>query len=157
MLYYLQVQLCCARVIVISSHADAPSGSEKNARSKGLNGITSAKVAEQIMDNALRIADASSRRPSNLGKDLAMAQPPADGQFKSSVMESIAATENKLGEKSKGAAISHAKSCPSQFFETNSGKQHHLNGYKIQELREKDIFNHSNSSAFSRYLTLINF
>ena len=56
-------------------------------RSKGLNGITSAKVAEQIMDNALRIADASSRRPSNLGKDLAMAQPTADGQCKSSVVE----------------------------------------------------------------------
>nr|CAB3490969.1 unnamed protein product [Digitaria exilis] len=42
-----------------SKDADAaPSGSEKNVRSKGLNGITSAKVAEQIMDNALRIADA---------------------------------------------------------------------------------------------------
>nr|TKV99371.1 hypothetical protein SEVIR_8G038500v2 [Setaria viridis] len=130
---------------------DAPSGSEKNVRSKGLNGITSAKVAEQIMDNALRIADASSRRPSNLGKDFAMAQPTADVQCKSSVMESNAVTENNLGEKSKGAAISHAKSCPSQFLETNLGKQHHLNGYKIQEFREKDIFNHSNSSAFSRY------
>ena len=47
--------------------------------SKGLNGITSAKFAEQIMDNSLRIADASSRGPSNLGKDLATAQPTADG------------------------------------------------------------------------------
>ncbi|XP_025827115.1 two-component response regulator-like APRR3 isoform X2 [Panicum hallii] len=130
---------------------DAPSGSEKNVRSKGLNGITSAKVAEQIMDNALRIADASSRRPSNLGKDLAMDQPTADGQCKSSVMERNALTESNLGEKSNGAAISHAKSCPSQFLETNLGKQHHLSGYKIQEFREKDIFNHSNSSAFSRY------
>ena len=55
--------------------------------SKGLNGITSAKVAEQIMDNFLRIADASSRGPSNLGKDLATAQPTADGQCKSSVVE----------------------------------------------------------------------
>ncbi|KAG2560205.1 hypothetical protein PVAP13_8KG072800 [Panicum virgatum] len=127
---------------------DAPSVSEKNVRSKGLNGITSAKVAEQIMDNALRIADASSRRPSNLGKDLAMAQPTADGQCKSSVVERNAPTESSLGEKSKGAAISNAKSCPSQFLETN---QHHLSGYKIQEFREKDIFNHSNSSAFSRY------
>jgi pseudo-response regulator 5 len=126
-------------------------------RSKGLNGITSAKVAEQIMDNALRIADASSRRPSNLGKDLAMDQPTADGQCKSSVMERNALTESNLGEKSNGAAISHAKSCPSQFLETNLGKQHHLSGYKIQEFREKDIFNHSNSSAFSRYIMLINF
>jgi len=56
-------------------------------RSKGLNGITSAKFAEQIMDNSLRIADASSRGPSNLGKDLATAQPTADGQCKSSVVE----------------------------------------------------------------------
>jgi pseudo-response regulator 5 len=112
-------------------------------RSKGLNGITSAKVAEQIMDNALRIADASSRRPSNLGKDLAMDQPTADGQCKSSVMERNALTESNLGEKSN--------------LETNLGKQHHLSGYKIQEFREKDIFNHSNSSAFSRYIMLINF
>ena len=49
-------------------------------RSKGLNGITSAKFTEQIMDNSLRIADASSRGPSNLGKDLATVQPTADGQ-----------------------------------------------------------------------------
>ncbi|CAO2145659.1 unnamed protein product [Urochloa humidicola] len=130
---------------------DAPSGSEKNVRSKGLNGITSAKVAEQIMDNALRITDASSLRPSNLGKNLAMAQPTIDGQCKSSVIENNAVTESNLGEKSKGAAISHAKSCPSQFLETKLGKQHHLNGFKIQEFREKDIFNHSTSSAFSRY------
>ncbi|KAF8664761.1 hypothetical protein HU200_054483 [Digitaria exilis] len=136
-----------------SKDADAaPSGSEKNVRSKGLNGITSAKVAEQIMDNALRIADASSRRPSNLGKDLAMAQPTADRQCKSSVMENNAVTENNLGEKSNGAAIGHAESCPSQFLEISLGKQlPHLNGYKNQELKEKDIFNHSNSSAFSRY------
>ena len=45
--------------------------------SKGLNDITSSKVAEQIMDNSLRIADASSRGPSNLGKDLATVQPTA--------------------------------------------------------------------------------
>jgi len=69
--------------------------------SKGLNDITSSKVAEQIMDNSLRIADASSRGPSNLGKDLATAQPTADGQCKS-----------------------HAKSCPSQFLETNVRKHH---------------------------------
>ncbi|CAN6380622.1 unnamed protein product [Urochloa humidicola] len=128
---------------------DAPSGSEKNVRSKGLNGITSAKVAEQIMDNALRITDASSRRPNNLGKDLAVAQQTANGQCKSSVMETNAVRESNLGEKSKGVAISHAKSCPSQFLETNIGKQHHLNGFKVQEFRE--FFNHSNSSAFSRY------
>ena len=87
--------------------------------SKGLNGgITSAKVAEQIIDNSLRIADASSRGPSNLGKDLATAQPTADGQCKSSVVEQNALTKCNLGEKSKGGAISHAKSCPSQFLET---------------------------------------
>lgn len=119
-------------------------------RSKGLNGITSAKVAEQIMDNALRIADASSRRPSNLGKDLAIAQPTADRQCKSSVMENNAVTENNLGEKSKVVAIVHAESCPSQFLEISLGKQLPLNGYRNQELKEKDIFNHSNSSAFSR-------
>ncbi|OQU82912.1 hypothetical protein SORBI_3005G044400 [Sorghum bicolor] len=129
----------------------APSGSEKNVHSKCLNGITSAKVAEQIMDNALRITDASSRRPSNLGKDLAMTEPEADRKCQSSVMENNAVTENNLGVKSKGAAICPADSCPSQFLETNLGKQHHLNGYKNQEFREKDIFNHSNSSAFSRY------
>ena len=125
--------------------------------SKGLNGITSAKFAEQIMDNSLRIADASSRGPSNLGKDLATAQPTADGQCKSSVVEQNALTKCNLGEKSKGGAISHAKSCPPQFLVTNLGKQHHLSGYKTQEFREKDIFNHSNSSAFSRYIMLIDF
>ncbi|XP_062182472.1 two-component response regulator-like APRR3 isoform X2 [Phragmites australis] len=124
---------------------------ETNVRSKCLNGTTSAKFAEQIMDNALRIADASSRHPSNLGKDLAMTQPTTDRKCKSSVLESIAVTENNLGENSKGAARGHAESCPSQFLEINLGKQHCLNGYTNQEFREKDIFNHSNSSAFSRY------
>ncbi|KAJ1274399.1 hypothetical protein BS78_05G058700 [Paspalum vaginatum] len=130
---------------------DAPSGNEKNVRSKGLNGITSAKVAEQIMDNALRIADSSSRRPSSLGKDLSMSQPTADRKCKSSIMENNAVTENNFAEKSKGTATGHADSWPSQFLEPNLGKQHHLNGYKNLEVREKDIFNHSNSSAFSRY------
>ncbi|AQK58055.1 Two-component response regulator-like APRR9 [Zea mays] len=129
----------------------APSGSEKNVRSKCLNGITSAKVAEQIMDNALRITDASSRRPTNLGNGLAMTEPAADRKCQSSVMENNAVTENNPGDKSKGAAIGHADSCPSEFMVTNLGKEHHLNGYKNQEFREKDIFNHSNSSAFSRY------
>ncbi|XP_062197231.1 two-component response regulator-like APRR3 [Phragmites australis] len=151
------------KVHVSKGSDDAPSGSacdisklqafsaEKNARSKCLNGITSAKVAEQIMDNALRFADASSRRPSNLGKDLAMTQPTADRKCKSSVMENNAVMENNLGENSKGATIGHAESCPSQFLEINLGKQHCLNGYANQEFREKDTFNHSNSSAFSRY------
>ncbi|KAL6595533.1 hypothetical protein ACP70R_047873 [Stipagrostis hirtigluma subsp. patula] len=142
---------------------DAPSGgtcniskvqsfsAEKNARSKCLNGITSAKVAEQIMDNALRIADASSCRPSNLGKDLAMSQPTSDRKCKSSVLENNTTMENTAGENSKGAAIGHAESCPSQFLENNIGKQHHVNGYTNRQIREKDIFNHSNSSAFSRY------
>ena len=130
-------------------------------RPKCLNGITSAKVAEQIMDNALakiqvhvvqanyalRITDTSSRRPSNLGKDLGMTEPAADRKCQSSVMENNAVT--------KGAAIGHADSSPSQFLEANLGKQHHLNGYKNQEFREKDIFNHSNSSAFSRYFVLM--
>ena len=88
---------------------------------------------------------------------LATAQPTADGQCKSSVMEQNALTKCNLGEKSKGGALSHAKSCPSQFLETNIAKQHHLSGYKIQEFREKDIFNHSNSSAFSRCFMLIKF
>lgn len=109
------------------------------------------------MDNALRITDASSRHPSNLGKDLAMTEPAADRKCQSSVMENNAVTENNLGEKSKGAAIGHADSCPSQFLETNLGKQHHLNGYQNQEFREKDIFNHSNSSAFSRYFVLMGY
>uniref|UniRef100_A0A0A8YAP1 CCT domain-containing protein n=1 Tax=Arundo donax TaxID=35708 RepID=A0A0A8YAP1_ARUDO len=122
-----------------------------NARSKCLNGITSAKVAEQIMDNALRIADASSRRPSNLGKDLVMTQPTTDRKCKSSVVENNAVMKNNLGENSKGAAIGHAESWPSQFLEINLGKQHRLNGYTNKEFKEKDIFNHSNSSAFSRY------
>ena len=114
---------------------------------KCLNGITSAKVAEQIMDNAWRITDTSSRRPSNLGKDLGMTEPAADRKCQSSVMENNAVM--------KGAAIGHADSSPSQFLETTLGKQHHLNGYKNQEFREKDIFNHSNSSAFSRYFVLM--
>jgi len=114
---------------------------------KCLNGITSAKVAEQIMDNAWRITDTSSRRPSNLGKDLGMTEPAADRKCQSSVMENNAVM--------KGAAIGHADSSPSQFLEANLGKQHHLNGYKNQEFREKDIFNHSNSSAFSRYFVLM--
>jgi pseudo-response regulator 5 len=126
-------------------------------RSKCLNGITSAKVAEQIMDNALRITDASSRRPTNLGNGLAMTEPAADRKCQSSVMENNAVTENNPGDKSKGAAIGHADSCPSEFMVTNLGKEHHLNGYKNQEFREKDIFNHSNSSAFSRYFVLMGF
>lgn len=130
---------------------DAPSENEKSVRSKCLNGITSVKVAEQIMDNALRIADASSRRPSSLGKDLFISQPAADGKCKSSAMENNTVTESNLGEKLKDAAIAHADSCPSQFLEPNLGKQPHLNGYKNQEFREKDFFKHSNSSAFSRY------
>ncbi|KAL5676874.1 hypothetical protein ACJX0J_013005, partial [Zea mays] len=129
----------------------APSESEKNVRSKCLNGITSAKVAEQIMDNALRITDASSRRPTNLGKDLAMTEPAADRKCQSLVMENNAVKEKNPGEKSKSAVIGHADSYPSQFLETNLGKQQYRNGYKNQEFREKDIFNHSNSSAFSRY------
>lgn len=142
--------LCCAHVIVIC-HADAPTGSEKNVHSKCLNGVTSAKMAEQTMDNTLRITDASSLRPSNLGKALDTTELAADRKCQSSVVENNAVTENNLSEKSNGAAVGHADSCPSQFPETNLGKQRHLNGYKNQEFREKDIFNHSNSSAFSRY------
>jgi pseudo-response regulator 5 len=138
-------------------HAGAPSESEKNVRSKCLNGITSAKVAEQIMDNALRITDASSRRPTNLGKDLAMTEPAADRKCQSLVMENNAVKEKNPGEKSKSAVIGHADSYPSQFLETNLGKQQYRNGYKNQEFREKDIFNHSNSSAFSRYFVLMDF
>lgn len=138
---------------------DAPSGNacdinklqvfspENNVRSKCIHVITSAKVAGQIMDNALRIADASSRHPSDPGKDLlAIAQPTTDRKCKSSVMENI------LSENSKGAAIGHTESCPSHFLEINLGKTHRLNGYTNQEFREKDIFNHSNSSAFSRLI-----
>ncbi|KAL6870720.1 hypothetical protein ACP4OV_014568 [Aristida adscensionis] len=124
---------------------------EKNARSKYLNGITSAKVAEQIMDNAIRITDASSRRPSNLGKDLAIGQPTSDRKCISSVLENNVVMENTIGEKLSGAAVGHAESCPSQFLEANLGKQHHVNGCTNGEIREKDIFNHSNSSAFLRY------
>lgn len=143
-------------MVVISSPVDAPGGSacntskvqvfsaERNPRSKGLNGITSVKVAEQIMDNALRFADASSRRASNLAKDVAMAQPTTDRKCKSAVLENNDVMQNNLGESSKCAEIAHAESCPSQF----KG----VNGYTNQGLREKDIFNHSNSSAFSRYL-----
>ncbi|TVU26792.1 hypothetical protein EJB05_29356, partial [Eragrostis curvula] len=142
---------------------DAPSGSacntsklqvfsaEKNARGKCLNGITSAKVAEKIMDNALRIADASSRRASNLGKDMAMTQPTIDRKCKSSALENNGGMQNTIGESSKHAELAHAESCPSQFLANHLGKQHHVNGYTNQGIREKDIFNHSNSSAFSRY------
>ncbi|KAK3118447.1 hypothetical protein QOZ80_9BG0699220 [Eleusine coracana subsp. coracana] len=116
---------------------------ERNARSKGLNGITSTKVAEQIMDNALRIADASSHRASNLGKDMAMTQLTTDRKCKSAVLENNDIIQNTLGESSKHTEVAHAESCPSQF----KG----VNGYTNQGLREKDIFNHSNFSAFSRY------
>jgi pseudo-response regulator 5 len=119
---------------------------ERNARSKCLNGITSAKVAEKIMDTALRIADASSRHASNLGKDIATAQPTTDRKCKSAVLESNDVMQNTLLESSKHAAIAHAESCPSQF----KG----VNGYTNQGLWEKDIFNHSNSSAFLRYFVL---
>jgi pseudo-response regulator 5 len=148
-------------VVVISSPVDVPVGSsfntskaqlfspERNARSKCLNGITSAKVAEQIMDNALRIADASSRHASNLGKNIATAQPTTNRMCKSAVLESNGVTQNTLVESSKRAAIAHAESCPSQF----KG----VNGCTNQGLREKDIFNHSNSSAFSWYFVLMSF
>lgn len=155
-------------IVVILPLVDAPSGNvcdinklqvfspEYNVRSKCLNGITSAKVAGQIMDNALRIADASSRHPSDPGKDLlAIAQSTADRKCKSSVMENNAIMENALTENSK--AIGHAESCPSHFLEINLGKKHRHNGYTNQEFREKDIFNHSNSSVFSRYYMFINF
>lgn len=124
-------------------------------RSKFLNGITSAKVAGQIMDNALRIADESSCRSSDPAKDLlAVAQTTADRKCKSSEMKNNAVVENNLGENSKDAATGHAESCPSHFLEINLGNQHHLNGYTNHEFKEKDIFNHSNSSAFSRYYLL---
>jgi pseudo-response regulator 5 len=61
---------------------------EKNVRSKYLHGITSAKVAGQIMDNALRVADASSCRPSDPSKDLlATAQPKSGKKMQTSSHE----------------------------------------------------------------------
>jgi pseudo-response regulator 5 len=125
---------------------------EKNVRSKRLHGITSAKVAGQIMDNALRIADASSCRPSDPGKDpSAIAQPTSDKKCKSPVMKNNPDMENTLCENPKGTVVGDAESCPSHSPAINLGKQHCLNGYASQEFREKDNFNHSNSSAFSRY------
>ncbi|KAI4997172.1 hypothetical protein ZWY2020_052514 [Hordeum vulgare] len=140
---------------------DAPSGNacgaskpqvfsaEKNVRSKYLHGITSAKVAGQIMDNAMRIADASSCRPSDLGKDLmATAQPTTSKKCKSPITMNNAVKpvmKNTLREDSKGTAIDH----PS--LDVNLGKQQRSDGHVNQELRDKDNFNHSNSSAFSRY------
>jgi hypothetical protein len=143
-------------VVVISSPVDAPGGSafnvnkvqlfsaESNACSRGLNSITSAKVAEQIMDNVLRFADASSHHASNLGKDMATTQPTTDRKCKSAALESNGVIQSTLQESLKCAAITHAESCPSQFKD--------INGYTNQGLREKDVFNHSNSSAFSRYV-----
>jgi pseudo-response regulator 5 len=129
---------------------------EKNVRSKYLNGITSAKVAGQIMDNALRIADASLCRPSDPGKDLLLTvQPTTSKRFKSPVAKNNAVNpvvENTLPENLKSAAIVHAEPGPSPSMEINLGKQQRLNGYTNQELKDKDNFNHSNSSAFSRYL-----
>ena len=125
-------------------------------RSKYLNGITSAKVAGQIMDNALRIADASSCRPSDPGKDLVATAQPTTGKkckspvTKNNVVNSV--VENTRRENSKGAVIGHAESGPSPSVEINLGKQHHRDGYANQELKDKDNFNHSNSSAFSRCL-----
>uniref|UniRef100_A0A0D9XP94 Uncharacterized protein n=1 Tax=Leersia perrieri TaxID=77586 RepID=A0A0D9XP94_9ORYZ len=125
---------------------------EKNGRSKFLNGITSAKVAGQIMDNALRFADANSLASSHPGKDLlAVAQNTVDSKCKSSAVENNGVMENNISENSKGAATGHTESCPSHFVEINLDKQHHLNGSTNHKLKEKDIFNHSNSSAFSRY------
>ncbi|CAM0874546.1 unnamed protein product [Alopecurus aequalis] len=126
---------------------------EKNVRSKYLHGITSAKVAGQIMDNALRIADASSCRPSDPGKDLvATAQPTTGKKCKSQVTKNNAVNsvvENTPRE-NLGAAIGHAESGPSPSVEINLGKQPHRDGY-AKELKDKDNFNHSNFSAFSRY------
>lgn len=128
---------------------------EKNVRSKYLNGITSAKVAGQIMDNALRVADSSSCRPSDPGKvRLPTAQPTTSKKCKSPVTKNSAVNavaENTLPENLKGAAIGHAESVPSPSLEITLGKQQPLNGYMTQELKDKDNFNHSNSSAFSRY------
>ncbi|KAL5204458.1 hypothetical protein ABZP36_009329 [Zizania latifolia] len=155
------------KILAIKGNDDAPSGNvhdingqqvlsaEKNVCSKFLNGITSVKVAEQIMDNALTIADASSRHPSDTGKDLlAVAQTTAGRKCKSSAIKNNVVMEDNHSESSKGAATGHAESCPSHFLEINLGKQHHLNGYtnlSNHKFKEKDIFNHSNSSAFSRY------
>lgn len=128
---------------------------EKNVRSKYLNGITSAKVAGQIMDNALRVADSSSCRPSDPGKvRLPTAQPTTSKKCKSPVTKNSAVNavvENTLPENLKGAAIGHAESVPCPSLEITLGKQQPLNGYMTQELKDKDNFNHSNSSAFSRY------
>uniref|UniRef100_A0A0E0MCP5 Two-component response regulator-like PRR95 n=1 Tax=Oryza punctata TaxID=4537 RepID=A0A0E0MCP5_ORYPU len=148
----------------LKANDDAPSGNacgdselqvlstEKNVRSQFLNGITSAKVAGQIMDNALRFADSSSLHSSDPGKDLlVVAQTTADRKCKSSALENNAVIENKLSENSKGTATGHAESCPSHFLEINLEQQHNINGYTNHKFKEKDIFNHSNSSAFSRY------
>uniref|UniRef100_A0ACD6A3V8 Uncharacterized protein n=1 Tax=Avena sativa TaxID=4498 RepID=A0ACD6A3V8_AVESA len=128
---------------------------EKNARSKYLHGITSAKVAGQIMDNALRVADASTCRPSDPRKDLLpTAQLTTSKRCKSPFMKNHAVNpvvENTVPENLMGAAIGHAESGPSPSMEINLGKQQRLNGYTNQELKDKDNFNHSNSSAFSRY------
>ncbi|KAF0917995.1 hypothetical protein E2562_021690 [Oryza meyeriana var. granulata] len=147
----------------LKGNDDAPSGNacgdsevqvlstEKNVRSKFLNGITSAKVAGQIMDNALRFADASSLCSSDPVKDFsAVAQTSVDRKCKSSALENNVVMENNLSENSKGPATGHAESCPLHFVEINLEKQH-LNGYANHKFKEKDIFNHSNSSAFSRY------
>jgi pseudo-response regulator 5 len=134
---------------------------EKNVRSKYLNGITSAKVAGQIMDNALRVADSSSCRPSDPGKvRLPTAQPTTSKKCKSPVTKNSAVNavvENTLPENLKGAAIGRAESVPSPSLEITLGKQQPLNGYMTQELKDKDNFNHSNSSAFSRYLLFVVF
>lgn len=124
--------------------------------SKYLHGITSSKVAGQIMDNAMRIADASSCRPTDPGKDLmATAQRTTSKKCKSPVTKNNfvrPVMENTLCENSKGTAIGHAESCPSHTLDISLGKQHRLDGHVNQELRDKDNFKHSNSSAFSRYL-----
>lgn len=127
---------------------------EKNVRSKYLHGITSAKVAGQIMDNALKIADASSCRPSDHGKDLLPTSQPTTSKKCKSVTKNSAVNpvvEKALPENLKGAAIGHAQSGPSPSRDINIGKQQRLNGCTNQELKDKDNFNHSNSSAFSRY------
>ncbi|KQJ89340.1 two-component response regulator-like APRR3 [Brachypodium distachyon] len=130
---------------------------EKKLRSKCLNGITSAKVAGQIMDNALRIADASSCRPTDPGKDLLAAAPSTAGKKGNSpAIENSAvnpAMENTPHERSKGTAIGRAESCPPRSLEINLEKQplFNSNGYANQEFKDKDNFRHSNSSAFSRY------
>ncbi|XP_048570064.1 two-component response regulator-like APRR3 [Triticum urartu] len=155
------------KALALKGTDDAPSGNacgtskqqvfsaEKNVCSKYLHGITSAKVAGQIMDNAMRIADASSCRPSDPGKDLmATGQPTTSKKCKSPVTKNNAVKpvmENTLHENSKGAAIGHPQPCPSHLLDVNLGKQQRSDGHVNQELRDKDNFNHSNSSAFSRY------